>query len=234
MNVNLVSLVSTACLSLLVAPSIRAGEIHSLVNVNFNTATTRVGVYPPDPGVRFVELASGFSAWSVGGQLRLTQGPGYGVDGTGGVFAEILKNNDAKFYQITFQKLKFSMLRPGLVIREAVRSLRFSIDAKIPAGKEVLMYVTVDAPKELMPETPWSTRLVMGTLKGTDDYKTYTLNGAGIPEETVNVFINYIRDLQLNGMAETVGSLVFHLQPDAWAVGDGLLLDNVKFEIAGK
>ncbi len=205
--------------------------MHSLVNANFNSAAARVAVYPPDPGTRFIEMAPGLSAWAVGGQIRLTQGPGYGMDRTGGVYAEMV--SDAKFYQISFQRLKFPMLRPGLLIREPVRSLVFTIDAKIPVGKEVLIYVAVEPPKELMPETPWSTRLVLGRIAGTGEYKSYTLRGADVAENTVNTFINLVRDLQLNGMAETVGSLVLHFHPEEWGAGDELLFDNVKFDIAG-
>lgn len=232
MNVKRDILIITTCLSLSAIPQVEAGEIYTLVDAPFNTSTTRIGLYPPDPGVRFVELASGFSAWAVGGQIRLTQGMGYGTAGTSGIFAEITKKTDAKFYQISFQKLPFTMLRPGLVIRDPIRSLRFSIDAKIPTGRDILVYVSIDPPKDMMPQTPWGTRLVLGTLKGTDAYESYMLNGTDVHDETVNVFINYIRDLQLNGMEEAMGSLVLHMHPEVWEEGDGLLFDNVKLQVS--
>ena len=231
MNAKCVCLISTICLGLCPASALRADVIHSLVAANFNTASTRVGTYPPDAGTRFIEMAPGFSAWASGGQIRLTQGPGYGMERTGGVYAEILK--EAKFYQISFPRLKFPMLRPGVIIRDPVRSIQFSIDAKIPAGKDIVVYVAIEPPKDLMPETPWGTRLVLGTLKGTDAFTTYMFKGEDVPEETVTVFINYIRDLQLNGTTEMVGTLVFHINPDGWAAGDGFLFDNVKLQIAG-
>ena len=207
-----------------------ADEKHSLVNANFNNVPALVAVYPPDPGSRFAEMLPGFSAWASGGQIRLSQGPGYGMNSTGGVYAEMVK--DAKFYQISFQRIKFSMLRPDVVIREPIRSLEFNIDAKIPVGKEILVYIAIEPPKDVMPETPWSTRLVLGRLSGTSEYKSYKLRGVDVPENTVNTFINFVRDLQLNGMTDTLGSVVLHLHPEQWAGGDEILFDNVKLDIS--
>jgi hypothetical protein len=212
------------------APGVGA-QTRSLVDATFNNVTTaRTAAYPPSAGTRFREVDSGFSGWAGGGQLQLSLAPGYGTNGTGGVHLEILK--EGKFYQATFQKLSFPMLRPGRVIREPLQSLRFSVDAKIPTGKEVIVYLSVDVPKDIMAEAPWSKRLVLGTLRGTDAYQTYAFSGAEIPEDTLNIFINFIRDLQLNGMQETVCSLIFHMNPDGWTAGDGLLFDNVKLSVS--
>lgn len=207
-----------------------AAEPLTLVDVSFNQATTaRSAVYPPSPGTNFREVLPGFSGWSVGGQIQLSLAPGYGVESSGGVHAEIMKNG--KFYQISFQKLAFPMLRPGKVIREPLQSLRFSVDAKLPPGKEVTVYLAVDVPKDVLPESPWSKRLVLGKIRGTDAYATYTFAGTDIPEDTLNTFINFIRDMQLNGMQDVVCGLVFHLNPESWVAGDGMLLDNVKLSL---
>lgn len=223
-----------ACLGLAFFCAAAPGAIaqtRSLVDATFNNVTTaRTAVYPPSQGTRFREVDSGFSGWSGGGQLQLSVAPGYGTNGTGGVHLEIVK--EGKFYQAAFQRLSFPMLQPGRVIREPLQSLRFSVDAKIPAGKEVIVYLSVDVPKDIMAEAPWSKRLVLGTLRGTDTYKTYAFSGAEIPEDTLNIFINFIRDLQLNGMQETVCSLILHLDPAGWSAGDGLLLDNVKLTVS--
>jgi len=234
MNAKRTSLILTTCLGLFAAPAAKAAEMLALVDANFNTSTTRVASYPPDSGVRFTEMAPGFSGWATGGQIRLTQNPGYGVDQTGGIFVEILKAPNAKFYQIMFQRLKFTMLGAGAVIRDPIRSLQFSIDAKIPAGKEILVYVAIDPPKEYLAASPWSTRLVLGKIVGTDAFKSYVLKSSDIPEATVDTFINFIRELQANGMDQTVGSLVLHLEPTQWVEGDGLVFDNVKLEIAAR
>lgn len=72
---------------------------------------------------------------------------------------------------------------------------------------------------------------MLGTLRGTDAYKTYLFSGAEVPEDVLNVFITFVRDMQLNGMNETTCSLTFHMNPAQWAQGEGFLLDNVKLTV---
>jgi hypothetical protein len=212
--------------------SLAASGVAAVVDANFNNVTVaRVAAYPPSAGSRFRELEPAFSGWSGGGQMQLTIAPGYGADGTGGVHFEVLK--DGKFHQASFKKLDFPMLGPGRMLRDPLRALQFSVDAKIPAGKEVQVYLAVEVPKEIMAESPWSKRLVLGTLRGTDTYKRYTFGGRELPEDMVNIFISFLRDLHLNGMQVTTCTLVVHLEGNMWIAGEGFLFDNVRLALPG-
>jgi hypothetical protein len=225
----LVSCVVSLCAA---SGAVASSATPALIDINFNSGAERIATYPPSPGSSFRELVPGFSGWASGGQMQLTLSPAFGSDGTGGVHVEVLK--EGKFYQLNFSKLRFPMLSPGKVIRDPLRSLRFSVDAKIPAGKEVAVYIALDVPKDLLKESPWSKRLVLGTLRGTDDYKAYEFSGEQVPEDVLNVFINFVRDMQLNGMAETVCTLTLHMNPAGWAQGEGYLIDNVKLTVSEK
>lgn len=218
-----------ACL----ASSVPFAETLTLVDNTFESPTNLVLNYPPAKGEKFQPVAPGLSGWSVGGTLQLAYVNSVGVDGSGGMHAKITK--ECKFAQVNYSKLDLAAFRDDFKLGDVIRSVRLNFDANIPVGREFVVYMQVDIPKDLgLMESQWATRLVLGKAAGEGRYAHYSFSGGGENEAASVAFINYVRSLYLNGLTKLTGNLTFHLDPAQWTEGSEFTFDNVKLTYEAK
>ncbi len=204
-----------------------------LINAVFESPTNNPKNYPPAPGENW-SSAGGMSGWSNDGKLLLMYGTGYGLDGTGGVYVKIDKLATNAML-LTYTPLKFPMFKDGLPLVDPIRSIRFSVDMKMPVGKSFEVHIQFNVPKDVdAGGTAWGNRIVLGAIKGTGSYQTYAFSGADLSDGHVAKAVNYIRNLYLNGASEMSGNLSFAFDVAKWAEGDEVLMDNLKLAITGQ
>lgn len=229
MKLHLILPLLAGCL----ASSVAHAQTVSLVNHTYEAPTNLVVNYPPAKGEKFLMVSSGLGGWSGGGTMQMAYAKGIGMGGTGGIYAKVTKAG--RFAQVNFSKLDFSAFRDDHLLRDVVRSVRVSFDANVPVGHEFIVYMQADTPKELgLIESQWSTRLVLGKVKGEGQYAHYAFSGDVVSEEVAAAFINYVRSLYLNGVTKLSGSLTFHLDPEQWPEGMEFTFDNVKLTLEAK
>ncbi len=190
-------------------------------------------MYPPAKGTTW-ETIGGLGAWSNDGQVEITYAVGYGLDGTGGIYGKLIKPATG-FMTLSFNNIKLPMFKDSLPLVEPIRSIQFSVDAKLPLNRTFEINLQLSVPKGVdVGTTTWPNRIVLGEIVGTGGYAHYTFSGADIQEKHMSRVVTYIRDLYLNGMTEAVGSINFNMVANQWKEADEFLLDNVKLTITGR
>ncbi len=174
-----------------------------------------------------------FSASSGGGRLMLSQGPGLGKHGGGGVQLNVVEPAE-KYAIVTCAVDTLSSVTPAaLQMRDLVGAF-VSFDLSAPVGRMVDVYIEFapngpDNQQFWANNAPYLNRLVLGRLRGEGDFRTnrYVLNERAMP--TMQKFIDYVR---------STDSPEFRLRLK-WAIADAsswkpdsvLRIDNVTIEL---
>jgi hypothetical protein len=211
-----------------------SGPLHASpplrLDLAFEGASGRSFDYPPPRGERFGQLANQVSGWGESGRIRVTHGDGYGVSGSGGIYAEIIESSD-RFLQVNVNNVTLPGRNGETLTRDLLRSLEFAVDLKMPLGRTLEIHLSPVLPAEMRPRA-FPNRLVLGRFTGTGDFAPIRVSGLALPDENLTPFLNTFRDATLNGHEAVTFNIVFYIGGQGrWETGDSLQLDNLRLQI---
>ena len=208
-----------------------------LIDAKFDRPTGSTITYPPVIAAQFRGIANGWSGWGdVGSEIALTYGDHLGINGTGGIYAQVMIPARS-FMSVQFNALPFPMLREGVSMTRPIRSMLLEFDAKIPAGRVIEIKIAPNLPRNTDAALAhFSNRLNFGSITGTGEFVRYRISGEDLKQPDLEKFIRFINDLYLNQVLSTFmkADLSFTLITSTWMAEDAMHLDNVNFTIAAE
>lgn len=170
-----------------------------------------------------------FNAWTREGLIKVTYGAGLGYERSGGMACTLTKPS-ALFMLMNYNRIALPINDPAYTTVEQIKTYVLSFDAKIPAGKKIDISLNpryTDA--ELRPRAD-SSKLTLGRVTGTGEYVRYTLPASVVAEQGVRNFLQFIRDISLNGETKLMVDIQWTLlgRTEVWAAGEVIQVDNIK------
>lgn len=217
----------TLALSLGLALSAPASaETTRLYAEDFDSVTAQEALYPPAPGTEFSALLDGrFTAWSMGGVLKLAVRPDAGEKGGGGLLITPVEGSDqVDYYSCTAGKIVF-LEHTGASLRAGdLWALRLAFAIRVPAGKTVQCLLGWAMPPGFE-EREANAYLELPEITGTGRFERYSFSGEDLPAEELKAFIAIARTLQSRRLRLKIEWRIG--SPSSWTPGDRIALDDI-------